>query len=283
MTHDTLHITQTSRSREWGAALLATFLLMLVLSGLALAVGMFGHNSVVGGKTQLLDKQAFYVAEAGWQRARQAINAGTWTAAQPANVFSESFGAGEYEVSLLENPDDTYTITSEGYVPNDTSPVAQRRVRESDIPVTGAGTNLSLTATALASSSSGSNTPNKANDGSTGTRWESGTNGSGSWLAMDHASATTMDKIVVEEHNFINGLTIEWSDDYSSWTVASGLSVVESPTKTWTATFTSTAHRYFRARFTSVPSSKAAAVSEMESYNTNAATTLGTGSVTTAW
>ena len=95
------------------------FLLMLVLSGLALAVGVLGHNSLVSGGSQLLDKQAFYVAEAGWQRARQQLVAGNWTAASsPGNTYTESFGAGEYRVTIVDNGDGTDTITSEGYVPS---------------------------------------------------------------------------------------------------------------------------------------------------------------------
>lgn len=258
---------------------------MLVLAGMALAVGVFSYNSQVGGRSQLLDKQAFYIAEAGWQRARQAINAGTWSAAtSPGNTYTESFGAGEYRVTLVDNSDSTYTITSEGYVPNQTATVAKRKIVETAVPVTtGSGNNLSLSATASASSSNGSNTPEKANDGSTSTRWESGTNGSGSWLAMDYGSATTLDKIVVQEHNFIDGLTIKYSDNGSSWTAVSGLSVTESPAKTWTATFTAASHRYFQSELTSVPSNKAAAIKEMESYNTAASPTLGTGDFTTQW
>ena len=281
----TTHFTRDRRTRQRGVALFLTFLLMLVLAGLAVAVATFSQNSLVTGRTSQLDRQAFYIAEAGWQRARQAITAGTWTAASsPGNTYNESFGAGEYLVTIVDNGSNSYTITSNGYVPDDTTPAAKRQFVESSISVTpGSSNNLSLTATASASSSNGSNTPGKANDNNNGTRWEAGTNGSGSWLAMDYGSATTVDKVVVQEHNFIDGLTIEWSDDASSWTAESSLSVVESPAKTWTATFTAASHRYVRSRFTSVPSGKAAAVTEMESYNTTAAPTLGSGTASTAW
>ena len=272
-------------TRKRGAALFTVFLFMLVLAGMALAVGVFSYNSQVGGRSQLVDKQAFYIAEAGWQRARQAINAGTWSAAtSPGNTYTESFGAGEYKVTIVDNGSSTYTITSEGYVPNQTATVAKRKVVETAVPVTlGAGNNLSLSATASASSSEASHPPSNANDNNTGTRWEAGTNGSGSWLAMDYGSATTLDQIIVQEHNFIDGVTINYSDNGSSWTTVSGLSVTESPAKTWTATFTGSSHRYFHSEFTSVPSGKAAAVKEMESYNTAAAPTLGTGDFTTQW
>ena len=257
--------------------------MMLVLAGLAMAVGLFAHNSVVGGRNQLHDKQAFYIAEAGWQRARQALSAATWSAATGGgNTYSESFGAGEYRVTIVDNGNSTYTITSEGYVPSQTNTQAKRKIVETNLSVsTSSGSNLSLTATASASSSHGGDVPANAKDGNLSTIWRSDTNGSGSWLAMDYGSATSLDKVIIKEDNNIDGLTIEWSDNASSWTVASGLSVVESPSQTWTATFTAVSHRYFRSRFTSVPSSSPARVKEMESYSTS--TTYGTGAVTTTW
>lgn len=265
-----------------GAALLLTFLMMLVLSGLATAIGIFSHNSLVTGRSQFLDKQAFYLAEAGHQRGRQAFVAGTWTAADsPGNTYTESFGGGEYKVTIVDNGSNTYTFTSEGYVPDHTVPIAKRRVTESNVPYS--LTNLSLAAAAFASSSQGSFVPANANDGSTGTKWQAGTNGSGSWLAMDFGSATTLDQSIVKEDANITSLTIEFSDDASIWTVVSGLSVVESPPKTWTATFTATSHGYFRARFTAVPSTKKAAVNEMEGYNTSVSRALGKGIYTTQW
>ena len=266
---------------EHGAALLLALLMMLVLAGLATAVGIFSHNSLLTGKSQLLDKQAFYTAEAGWQRARQALMAQTWTAASsPGNTYTESFGPGEYRVTIVDNGDLTYTITAEGYIPNQTATVARRQAIEANVPTR---TNLSLTATALASSSQGNNLPSNANDGSTATAWVAGTMGSGSWLAMDFGSATTLNQIIIRENDNIDGLTVESSTDASTWTTVSGLSVVESPAKRWTANFSSTSARYFRARFTSVPSNKRASVQELESYNTSGAVTLGKGTFRTQW
>ena len=265
-----------------GAALFLTFLLMLVLSGLALAIGVFSNNSMQTGKSELLDKEAYYVAEAGWQRARQAIVAGTWVAAaSPGNTYTESFGAGEYQVTIVDNVAASYTITSNGYVPSQANTAAKRKVLESQFTVTFSdGTNLSLTATASASSVNGGNTANKANDGNDGTMWQAGDDGNG-WLVMDHGSAVTLSKIVVNENNNITGVTVEYSDNNSTWTTPSGLSVIESPSKTWTATFTSTSHRYFRASV-SAASNKKPAVKEMQDYNSSVSS-LGAGSVTTQW
>ena len=273
-----------------GAALFLTFLMMLVLVGLAIAVGVFSKNSLTTGQSQLLDKQAFYVAEAGWQRARQQLGDAVWNVSScPSGTpctesFPTSSPIGEYQVTITGSS--PYTITSTGAVPTTASPLAQRQMIEGGVTVTSSlgVTNLSLSATALASSSNGSNTPAKANDGLGNTQWEAGTNGNDSWLGMDFTTATILGKMVVNEKNFIDGVTIEFADvspdNPSSWTTASGLSVVESPSKTWTATFTAASHRYFRARFTSVPSGKKASVTELESYG--ATMSIGKGNVATA-
>lgn len=260
--------------------LFATFLLMLVLVEMAVAVGLLSYNAQTGGKSRLMDQQALYLAEAGLQKARQRLVSGG-----QAVGWGESdvaFGAGTYTVTTTDNGNGTYTLTAQGYVPNRTTPAAQRELTERNIVVTTSnGTNLSLTATASASSSRGGDTPDRAKDGDLGTIWRSDTNGSGSWLEMDYGSSTSLSKIIIQEDNNIDGLTIEWSDNNSSWTVASGLTVVESPSKTWTATFTATSHRYFRSRFTDVPADSPARVKEMESYN--ASVSLGTGTYSTQW
>ena len=280
-------ITRCGARNECGAALFLTFLMMLVLSGLALAVGVFSQHSHAVGKAQRLDRQAFYVAEAGLARARQQMAVGTWSAATcpSASPCAESFPdtdpVGQYQVTITGSG--PYTITSDGYVPNATTWVARRQVSASNVSTY---TNLSRNpnVVGLASSSNGSNTPDQAKDGQTNTNWKADTNGSGSWLAMDFQAATSLDQTSIKEDNNIDGLTIEWSDDNASWTAASGLSVVESPSKTWTATFTLTAHRYVRAQFTSVPSNKKASVSEMDTYNTASSTvSLTSGTIATQW
>jgi hypothetical protein len=260
---------------------------MLVLVGLATAVGVFSQNSLLTGKSQLLDRQAFDVAEAGLQRARQALAAGTWSASScpSGSPCTESFPPGtpigQYQVTITgSNP---YTITSNGYVPDATTWSARRQTVSSNVSTF---TNLARSPGVVgsASSSNGSNTPDLAKDGSTSTKWQANTNGSDSWLAMDFQIAMTLDQIIVREDANIDGLTIEWSDDNSSWTVASGLSVVESPSQTWTATFTATSHRYFRSQFTSVPANKKVTVEELETYNTAGGTvSLTTGDFSTQW
>ena len=265
--------------------LLGTFLLMLVLSTLALAVSVFTSNSLATGKTQFQDKGAHYLAEAGWQRARQALIAGTWTAAAaPGNSYTESLGAGEYQVTIVDNGSSSYTITSDGYVPSIATSAARRRLLESALSVTMSnGTNQSLTATASASSSSGAHTASKANDGDLGTFWGASNQGDGEWLNMDYGgSPPTLNRVVIDEDANIDGITLAYSDDGSSWTTYPGLTVVESPAQTWTLSFTAAAHRYARATFTASASNKKVSVKEMESYN-RLPSALGAGAVTTQW
>ncbi len=272
------------KTEERGFALLLTLMMILGTVGLALAVGVYSVNSLVSAKSELLDQQALHLAEAGWQRARQAVSDGTWSlATAPGSVQTESFGPGKYKVTLLDNGDNTATITSEGYVPDQTATVSKRQVVEATASVTNNGTNLSLSATASASSSKGGNTPDKANDGATNTSWEANTNGSNEWLRMDYGSATTLIQIIVRENKNIDGLTIESSSNGTTgWTTVSGLTVTESPAKTWTADFTSTSEQYFRAKFTSVPSNQKAKVKELESFF-GFSITLGQGTYRTQW
>jgi hypothetical protein len=256
--------------------------MMLVLSGLALAAGTFSHNSVVGSRAYLQDQQAFYVAETGWQRGRQALVAGTWTAAaSPGNTYTESFGPGQYRVTLVDNGDSTYTITSEGYVPSQAAAVASRRVVESAVP---ANVNLSLSATASASSAQSGHPASDANDGSSTSFWRANTQGSGEWLQMDYGASQTLDQIVIEENANIAGLSaVQSSPDGSTWTAVPGLTVTSSGSgdnQTWTADFTATVARYFRVTFTSTAGNQRVSVEESESYGGSG---LGEGAFTTSW
>jgi hypothetical protein len=264
------------------------FLLLLV--GLAAAAAVFAQNSNLTARAQLLDKQAFYIAEAGVERGRQTLSDGTWAL---GSTTVESFGAGQYSVAISDNGDCgiddndcEITIASSAYIPDSTSYVARRQLVEEDIPALVSNTNLSLTATASASSSSGSHPAGDANDDDTGSYWESNVNGNGSWLQMDHGSAVTVNQIVIEEQNRIDGISaLEYSDDGSSWTAVSGLSVVESPSKTWTCDFTSTSRRYFRATFTASASNRKVSVEEMRNFDTTAQTVAfsDVGDFETSW
>ena len=277
-----------------GAALLLTFLMMLVLMGLALAVGVSAQQSLLTGRTALQDAQAYYVAEAGWQRARQALGAGTWqSAAGAGNTYTETFGSGEYRVTVLDNANYTtengstdYTITADGYVPNSTTYSAKRQVHEYQADLTAANTNLSLAATATASSTKSSNTATKAKDDDTSTKWQANNKGPNEWLQMDYAAAVTIDKIVLRDDGTINStFRIEWSNDNAAWTTISTTSLSEVSSNIWEATFTAVSHRYFRVTFTDTDNNDRVAVKEFEAYNraNRTVTWSGAGDMTTEW
>ena len=266
----------------------------LAKRGVVLAVAVFSRNSMRIGTVQLQDKQAFYIAEAGLQRARQALSANTWLSApSPGNTYEESFGAGEYSVTIIDNDDCDYgssscqyDITSSGYVPNNTTPVAQRQVVANEIDVTLSNTNLSLAATATASSTNGTHAASDAKDDDNGTYWQAGTKGSGEWLKMDLGSATNVNRVVLDENANITGVDLEYSTDGSSWTDVPDLAGDgDNSDRTWTFTFTATSARYFRVVLTSSGSGSRVSVEEFKSYDTEDATvTLDTnGDFGTAW
>jgi len=266
-----------SPDRRRGAALLLTFLLMLGLSGLALAVGVFAHNSVVSSRVQLEGYQVQGVADAGLARARRELtvggNAVGWSASDV------SFGAGTYTVTTTDNGGGTYTITSSGYVPDATNTVARRRIREKSIPVTASGSNIALNTTATASSYTGSNTPARAVDGAGNTRWRCA-GGAGCWLALDFGTNKVFTQTDYDEQgNKITGYTIEVSRDATTWEAARGLSINGD-----VADFDKVTARYVRIRITSV-SDIEPALNEFKVYavTSGSSITLGDGTVVIDW
>ncbi len=261
--------------------------MMLVLSGLALATGVLSHNGLVSSKSQLLDRHAFYLAEAGLHRARQALVTGTWTAAlSPGATYIESFGPGEYRVTIVDNANSTYTITSDGYVPTQTTVVAQRRVVEAALAVT-ANTNLSLTATASASSASGPHTAAKAKDGDLTTYWKANTSANGEWLAMNFGSPKTVAQAIVrEDGKTMETIQIQSSSDGSSWTTLATMqnesAVLSGGDATWTILFAATSAQYVRMLVTDTGGAKPK-VKECETYAAGIVSALGKGTVTTQW
>lgn len=276
-----------STVHERGAVLLITFFMMLMLAGLALAAAVFSQNSLVTGKSQLLDRQAVEVAEAGAQRARQAFAAlaAGWTAnSTHTETLLATTGSplGEYTVTISASS--PYTITSDGYVPSSANPAARRQVTISGLT---SSTNLALNphVVATASSSNSSNTPEKARDGSTGPQWRAQTTGSGQWLKFDFQTLTTVGQIVIDEDQNITGVTLEWSDNDSTWTagpaaIASG----PSANQLYTVTFASDVwHRYFRATFTASGGGSRVGVDEMTVTNTAGTLSLSRGTFATSF
>jgi len=263
--------------RQRGAALLLTFVLMLALSSIGLAVGTLGHHSVLTGRTQLENFQVAAIAEAGLARARREFTTGGqapgWSASDVA------FHVGTYTVTTTDNGNGTSTIMSSAYIPNVTSPVAKRRIREKNVPVTAGGTNIAIGSTATASSYTGQNTPAKAVDNDAGTRWRCAT-GNGCWLALDFGTNKVLTKTDYDEQgNKIVDYSIEISRDGTNWETVRGLSKSGD-----VATFDKVTARYVRILITSVTEIEPA-LDEFKVYavTTGSLRTLGNGTVVIEW
>jgi hypothetical protein len=143
--------------------------------------------------------------------------------------------------------------------------------------VTAAGTNLSLGATATASSSSGQNTPGKAIDSQSNTRWRCA-GGNGCWLALDFGSNKVFTRTEYNEQgNKISAYTIEVSRDGSTWEAARGLSGD-------VATFGKVTARYVRIYITTVTDTEPALNEfEVSAVTSGSSLTLGRGTVVLDW
>ena len=270
-----------------GVALLSSFMVMVTLSTMALAFLTMVKDDIKRSGAEQADLQANYIAKAGLAKARWALT--TNGQAVGWGETDTAFGTGTYTVTTTDNGDSTYTIISEGYVPNDTNPLARRYVEERSVPVAmSALTNLCLGATATASSTRGANVAANAIDGNLGTRWQANGNpspGSPQWLRVNMGSPKTFNRVVFTEPagNTITAYTIQYSNNGSSWTNVSSPVAVKVGMVT-TVDFTAVTRRYHRIRITASTATRPS-ISEYESYDTNQAVsvTLGQGKYVTTW
>jgi len=258
-----------------GVVLLFVFVIMVGLSGVALAFLTMTSDEVKSSGAGLWDTQAYYIAEAGLAKARWALTTGgqdeNWS------ETDEAFGEGTYTVSIIDDNDDgtSYTVTSEGYVPNDTDPLANRRVVESNMPVTD-GINLSLEASITASSEKLPSGPKEnANDGDPDSTWKSGSKG-GAWLKLDFGSSKTFNQVKYTGSN-VNSVTIEYSDNDAGYTEVAN--AIEDPVGT--VNFDSASARYLRFTM-DVDGNRTAEIDELETYD-GASVGLDQGLFTTSW
>lgn len=263
--------------REKGAILIMVFVVMVALSGVAFAFLTMISQETKSAGTGLLNMQAFYIAEAGRAKARWALT----TDGQTAGVWGESdtsLGEGTYNVTTVDNGDGTITITSDGYIPDDTSPLIMRRVLEKDITtVSGSSNNLALDAIASDSSTFGGNVAANANDDNSSTRWRSGVNGN-SQLQLDFGSATEFDKVVFDERQF-SSYAVQYSSNASTWNSVTGATTTVAGNVT-TVTFDGVTVRYVRLDI----NGNRPSVYEFETYLTTA-TGIGLerGEFATSW
>lgn len=260
-----------------GFALLLVFAVLTALSAMLIAFLAMVSGEIRSVRAGLHNIQAFYVAEAGRAKARRELTTGE-QAVGWGETNNDPFGTGTgtYIVTTAYSDAPTnehITITSEGYVPDSSNPLARRRVVESDISLSGpVGDNLSLGATASASSEAGSFTASKAIDGAVNTRWKAGASGN-AWLKLNLGSSTTFNRVVINGQRNISSSTIEYSSDDSTYNAVTNL--VEDPG--WTFTFDEVEGRYLKF---SIAATKTPEVNELETYLSSG---IGRGEFSTSW
>jgi hypothetical protein len=270
-----------------GVALLSAFIVMVTLSTMALAFLSMVKDDIKRNGTEQADLQANYIAKAGLAKARWALT--TSGQAVGWGETDTAFGTGTYTVTTMDNGDSTYTIIAEGYIPNDTNPIARRRVEQRNVSVAmSALTNLCLGATATASSTRSGNVASRSIDGNLSTYWQANGNpspGSPQWLSVNMGSAKTFNRVIFTEPagNTITAYTIQYSSNGSSWTNVSSPVALKVGMVT-TVNFTAVTRRYHRIRITASAATRPS-ISEYASYDTNQvlSVTLGQGKYVTTW
>lgn len=270
-----------------GVILIFVLLILVALMGVALAFWYAINSEIKSAGAGLANAQAFYIAEAGLARARWAFTVDGQPIKDWSGATGSPFGAGKgtYIVTAAysDPPTNQYvTITSDGYIPDETNYVAHRQVEESNIPIE-SGTNLSLASNGTKVSSSpyqdGNGTDNLI-DGDEKTKWISTTEGS-SWLQLEYKSATTVDRVVVSGSK-IDACVVQYSNDGSIWTNVSNPSSWIDASKKYPPgqqTFTAIMARYLKLNITGGNPR----VNEFKSYaGTGGAVTLRIGEFSTS-
>lgn len=238
-----------------GVILIFVLLVLVALMGVALAFWYAVNSEIKSVGAGLADARALYIAEAGRAKARQAL---TTDGTVPYTETDTSFGQGTYTVTVAYSDPPTnehVTITSIGYVPNSTKPVAQRQVVEKNISFTsGSAQNLSLNATPSVSSNPGS--ASSINDGKN-TQWKAAGSNVWEWAKLDFVGQKQLSKVVIDGSQ-IDQYVMEYSNDDINWQAFAN--VAENPV--WTFIFDKVSARYLKF---SVYGNKPA-IKELEAY-----------------
>lgn len=129
-----------------------------------------------------------------------------------------------------------------------------------------AQTNLALNKTVTASSYQSGNTPGKAVDGSTTTRWCANNGANGAWLKVDLGSTCNLTSTqVMWEANAVYKYKIEGSTDNSNWVTLANRTSNTTSAQTFTDNFTAS-RRYIRITATTLPSGRWASIYEFRVF-----------------
>ena len=263
---------------ENGVVLILVFIIMVFLTVVTVTFLYMTSIQTKGSGRELASTQAFWVAEAGLAKAKWALTTDEQEVGWGETASPFGAGNGTYVVATAysDPPANQHvTITSDGYIPDNTTYVAKRRVVESDMSI-GDSENLSLGATATASSESGGHPASDSIDGDDNSKWMA-SDKDDAWLKLNFGSAIAFDRVVINGQNNINSVTIEYSNNDIAYSSVTNLT--ESPA--WTFTFDSVTAKYLRVNM-NVDSNKKAEVNELETYDTSQEG-LGQGEFSTLW
>lgn len=259
-----------------GLVLLYTLVFLVGLSGLALALLIMFSGEIRSTGAGLYNMKALYIAEAGRAKARWALTTGTQAVgwAETAAPFGTNIGTYVVTTAYSDSPANQHVIiTSDGYVPNNTTYLARRRVVENDVALGASSANLSIGATAFASSESGGGPAGDAVDGNIHSKWMANDKGN-AWLKLDFGSPVALSAVVVNGQSDIDSVSIQYSSDDKDYSSVTGLA--ESPQ--WTFNFNPVTARYIIFNM-GVDSNKKASVNELETYSVSP---LGQGKFATS-
>ena len=228
------------RNRK-GVILIFVLIILVALMGVALAFWYAINSEIRSAGASFANAQAFYIAEAGLSKARQALTAGGQ--AVPYTETDMPFGRGTYTVSVAYSDpplNKRVIITSNGYIPDSTKPVAQRQVVEKNASFTSeSAQNLSVGATPSVSSNPGK--ASNINDGKSASQWKADGKDAWEWAKLDFGGQKQLDKVVINGDK-IDQRMIEYSNDGANWHAVANL--VENPA--WTFIFDEVSARYLR-------------------------------------
>lgn len=119
-----------SQQKESGQALVIALTMLGVFMVIVTTVSLFARSDLLGSQKQIGQTSAYYIAEAGLQRALQDVNTSLANQQSPATSFNDSnFQGGAYQVTLTPKSNSNgenvgYTVLSTGTYKNETKKIS---------------------------------------------------------------------------------------------------------------------------------------------------------------
>lgn len=123
------------RNHEKGMALASVLVFALILTGTGMGFLYMAGGERISAKKDVSSRQAFYLAEAGIERAIKELNANPdWSPYVGEGVEGvygdEDFGQGAYSVDLMnyDSGNNSIEVEATGYIPDMTAPKAEKKI-----------------------------------------------------------------------------------------------------------------------------------------------------------